>query len=201
MILVVANYRTGSTTACQELAGRYSYINEDEVFSFDRDPNSQQEFERLIVNKKSDVVIKIMPDHMLACEKIIPGFKDKLIDAADQIYYTIRLDFEAQCKSWYVCCETQKWHIGDESNITMDLAVDTENFHGRANWLLDGWKLIDQMYKQKPGECIVLESRNPCGLNAPYTFNKQAINNATWPEIDKDLLAQFNDLAIIKEAK
>ena len=202
MILVVANYRTGSTTACQELAGRYNYSNEDEVFSDKRIVTRQSEFERLILNKETAAVIKVMPEHIAESEKVIPFFWDKLLEAAEEIYYTIRLDFEAQCRSMHTCWITDQWHSDTEYlEQPMHSTVDPGSYYDMQFKLLDEWIFMDQLYFTNPGELLVLERRTHRGLNAPYTFNKQAINNATWPEINKDLLAQFNDLTIIKEAK
>ncbi len=200
MILVVANYRTGSTTACQEIAGKYNYINEDEVFSYDRQPGCQYEFNRLIVGKKTNVVIKLMPNHITAAEKVIPNFMNKLIEASEKIYYTTRLDFYAQCKSWITCWITNQWH---DANIPpkqpMFLTVDPVFFHEQATYLMSKWIMLEELYKQNSGECILLENRKPCGSNAPYTFNKQDINNAAWPKLDNQLIKQFNNLTIIKQ--
>jgi len=201
MILVIANYRTGSTTACNEIAGSYGYINEDEVFSDKRIVTRQVEYQRLIINKKTDVVIKLMPEHITEAEKVIPGFWNQLLEAAEAIYYTIRLDFEAQCRSMHTCWVTAQWHSDTEYlEQPMHSTVDPESYYEMQNELLLRWIEIDQLYFSNPGELLVLERRPHCGLNAPYTFNKQAINNATWPDINKEFLAQFKDLTIIKEA-
>ena len=203
MILVISNYRTGSTTACKELAGSYGYANADEVFSDKRNLKSRHAaFDRLILNYKTDTVIKIMPDHMTEAEKVIPFFFEKLIQAAEAIYYTIRLDFEAQCRSMHTCWVTDQWHSAAEHlEQPMHSTVDPSSYYDKQSELLNQWIEIDQLYFSNPGELLVLERRPQRGLNASYTLNKQAINNAIWPAIDKDMLAQFNDLDIIKEAK
>lgn len=202
MILVFSNYRTGSTTACEELAEKYNYINEDEVFSINCGERSNiSEYGRLIIHSKKNVVIKLMVDHIADSNNLITSFAWAVPESAEKIYYTIRLDFEAQCKSWFVACHTDKYHDGPKNNttVTRDMTpiVHYNDFNELGVRLFNNWILMDYYYKKYPGELIILENRNE-----PYTFNKEDINNTDWPCMDyiKHLTEQLKNLSIIKRS-
>ena len=92
MILVLTNYRTGSTTLCKQLAQQYSYENLDECFH-----ESLVDIHKDVlrsVYSKNDVVVKLMPNHIYRSD--IDNLLAKLVEVAEKIIVLVRKN-----KNWF----------------------------------------------------------------------------------------------------
>ena len=112
-IVVLANYRTGSTALCKLLSNITGYINLDE--DFHRTTSTRGRFK----NTQGPSIVKIMPDQ-------IPGIRviDELFDNAFVIGL-YRRNFPAQVVSWITCIKTNQWHneLGRMVSIPKDLKI------------------------------------------------------------------------------
>ena len=195
MILVIANYRTGSTTFCKELAEVYGYANFGERFNPSFDEETLRNHFSQLNDDQHNIVIKLMPNQITRSIGYIPNFLQTIVDKAEKVYYTTRLDLDAQCKSWYVCRATGNFHSSDEDNNPMNEYVTETAYNDLCLELLNYYIEINEHFKQHPGQIIVLENRDN-----PYTFNKADIHSTQWPTINDTLLQQFNNLDIIKRS-
>ena len=129
MILVLTNYRTGSTTLCKQLAQQYSYENLDECFH-----ESLVDIHKDVlrsVYSKNDVVVKLMPNHIYRSD--IDNLLVKLVEVAEKIIVLVRKDFDQQCQSYYVCKQTHNWH--DNFSQPVDITLDKDRWLWCVNFL------------------------------------------------------------------
>ena len=195
MILVIANYRTGSTNVCKMLAEKYSYTDEGEAFHY-LYPGTQirSEFNRMInCNDCNDVVIKIMPPHFDASERYVPNFFRAVTVKAEEIYYTVSLDFDRQCKSWCICDVTGRFHSAEDSDAPMLDIVTPERYDPICLELLENWRAIDKYYESDPGTVIIMQHLK----GEAYKFGQKDLNDTVWPE--NKYIDQFNQLHLIRK--
>jgi LPS sulfotransferase NodH len=100
-VVIFASYRTGSTALCDFISKKYKLVNFDEVFH-DMVPERTTRF----LNYKGNYVIKIMPDQLTEENN---SLLKTIIDNSFIIKLT-RADVIKQIASFYICCETRKWH-------------------------------------------------------------------------------------------
>ena len=100
-VVIFASYRTGSTALCDYISKKYKLANFDEVFH-DNVPERTARF----LDYKGNYVIKIMPNQIT--DKYSSLLK-KIVDDSFLIKLT-RTDVIKQIASFYICCETDKWH-------------------------------------------------------------------------------------------
>ena len=114
-ILVIANYRTGSTALCNLIAKQTGYINLDEHFhpKFNRSYKSWRD---------KLTVIKIQPDH-----QVPPHHWNELLDKSYVIGIT-RRDIVEQIASFYLCHKTQIWHEKQSSDLVDDYLIDIDEY-------------------------------------------------------------------------
>lgn len=155
MILVIANYRTGSTTLCKELCEQYGYTMSEksgELFHGHKTLDYSELFEQH--------VIKVMPDHIMHC---MDTFKQFYL-AAERVIYCVRKDFCAQLLSYCAAQKTHQWHpsyieasqsIRDNSAVNFNNELRTVHY----NKLFKNLELQSKMFKLYPGELIYLEQR------------------------------------------
>lgn len=113
-ILVIANYRTGSTALCDLLSKHTGYQNLDEYF---HPAKNFKNFKKLL-NKK--IIVKIMPDHPVGNNwgYLLENFF---------ILGITRRDLVAQITSFYICDQTRIWHNKKNFEINMPAQVNVVN--------------------------------------------------------------------------
>lgn len=110
-IVVLANYRTGSTAFCDIISKETGLLNLDEVFH----PSTHER--KYGIYSNVPCVIKIMPDH----------FNHPLIEHLLSTSLIIGLNRKnkiAQITSFYICHMTQRWHYSSDTpikNYTVDI--------------------------------------------------------------------------------
>jgi LPS sulfotransferase NodH len=112
-IVVLANYRTGSTALCEILSKITGYPNLDEDFHFD--VTNRQQF----VQDKKPSIIKIMQDQHP------PEYLIERVFGNAFIIGIYRRDFPAQVVSWIISKKTDKWHkrSGNDVMIPAKLTI------------------------------------------------------------------------------
>lgn len=161
MILVIANYRTGSTTLVNQLCEQTGYQKSShggEMF-FNKQPEHPP---------GSDWVIKVMPDQI----KNHKGFEQNYLAVAERIIYSARQDFGAQICSYELAFKSG-WHPaeieshGAIKNIKGIHEIDFTKCNRHQNKLLNNLKNQITLYKQHGGEWKWLEERE----QKPYRSN------------------------------
>jgi LPS sulfotransferase NodH len=102
-VVIFTSYRTGSTALCDFISKKYNLTNFDEVF---HNHIELQQRRKKFLNYQGKFVIKIMPDQITNENKELIV---KLIKECFIIKLT-RTDVIKQIASFYICCETNKWH-------------------------------------------------------------------------------------------
>ena len=161
MILIIANYRTGSTTFAKELGGTGAEYLHDHIY---KPPNSIWEDGEKFLPLQH--VYKIMPDQF-EYEKNYESFKKDYIEKAKKIYYTLREDINAQLESAMYASVTADYHPhGVGWN---ELASEEEQRKAKAFWhegsgnIKTLFKNLDwqrNIYKEFGGELVWLENRH-----------------------------------------
>ena len=118
-IIVLANYRTGSTALCNILSKNYKIQNYDEFFNTTK-PD--------ILNEK--FIIKIMPDH-----NIPKSFNEKFNDSF--VIGLKRKSLVDQIISFYICHMTQVWHYKNISqNMYYEIKIDELEIINQSRYIL-----------------------------------------------------------------
>ena len=159
--VIVANYRTGSTTFSQSIGGSgFEYLHK-KIRDF-TGPNEEQ-------------VFKIMPDNW-QYEKHWEDFKRLYLDVADKIYICARRDFNAQISSHIYATYTKDWHPNNtgkpglpnisnsilEEYKTMSYDLDLRNLEWQS-----------KIYKEYDAELVWLEDRYDVKNKYTRKFNME----------------------------
>lgn len=153
MILVIANYRTGSTTLIKELHQKTGYKYWEQYTG---------EWLHLAVGYRppSDEIqlYKVMPDHMLVNHKL---FATQYLNVADKLYFTLRKDVRSQIDSMIRSSHSGFWHPGDISTVAKkDILIDNHREITFAkNIILNNLKWQKELYNEYGGEIVYLEDR------------------------------------------
>ncbi len=122
-IVVITNYRTGSTAFCDIVAKKLRLINLDEAFH----PQLKR---KLPTRASQKTIIKIMPDHFDQ-----PGAQDALSNA--YVVGLTRKDLTSQIASFYVCHVSKHWHdveSRDRNDYTID--INTNEIEDQIQYIL-----------------------------------------------------------------
>ena len=155
MLLVLAGYRTGSTTLCWGFAEHEVESGRDfEVFidGYQQDPTPYE-----------GKVVKVIP--MQLNDNEWQHFKEHWLPAADDIVYSCRRDWHAQVKSYIVAKSSKQWHpvevnpylAFNESQVSVTITKRDLNIWSarlRTNYLRMG-----EVYKEYEGYITWLEDR------------------------------------------
>lgn len=177
-ILVITNYRCGSSYYGHTLAAKLKLANYGEILNSNNKngtatvPGTASHREKL--NTLSDGVYKIMPDQV--CDVPL----EEWIDAVDLHVFLYRRDFIAQAKSWIAINETNDWYnnglVGNPFTgkygtlVTHTIAPSQEIADRRTQQLIGNWETIRTVYECYPSEVVCLEDFN---YTKPY--NKKYI--------------------------
>lgn len=124
-ILVLSNYRTGSTALCEYLSNHTNLINLDEIF---HRLNNHNEFEKY---KNSKIIVKIQPD------QIDNIYWNYLIESCF-IIGLIRKDIVAQIASLYICDITQHWHDQkNKKNKKYNVDIDIDKIENQCRYIIN----------------------------------------------------------------
>ncbi len=145
MILVLTNYRTGSTNFCKYLAEQNNYTNCDELFH-PRKSNREQEHIQFIKDNPRSVV-KVMPDQILNAKT--PNLLELLVELSEKIYVLVRKDLYNQCKSYYVALQLENhWH--DNFKSTKEITYNKDHWEHSMFFILDQQKKLIEIVKTLP---------------------------------------------------
>jgi LPS sulfotransferase NodH len=100
-IIVLANYRTGSTALCDILSKATGYANLDEAFHFKNQGKLFEEYR----DRQEPCIVKIMSDQIPSEKYLADLFGNSIIVG---IY---RRDFVEQLASFALAYETAVWHV------------------------------------------------------------------------------------------
>ena len=154
MIVLLSNYRVGSSTFIKELSAQTNKKYQLEFTGEYLHPEASARYRR----PSEDIEIyKIMPD------QIQPGFDDEFcldyLDKAQEIIYLLRKNFTEQVLSHAVADLTGEWHPISISNTPRDISVDINEFKKNEIILLRNLESQSNFYKRYPGKIIYLEDR------------------------------------------
>jgi len=145
MILVLTNYRTGSTNFCKYLAEQNNYTNCDELFHQLR--NDQQEENINFLKNNSQTVVKVMPDQILNAKN--SNLLELLVELSEKIYVLVRKDLYNQCKSYYVALQLENhWH--DNFKSTKEITYNKDHWEHSMLFILDQQKKLIEIVKTLP---------------------------------------------------
>lgn len=164
MILIIANYRTGSTTLVKRLC---------EIHGYSHTKYSGELFHghKYTSGHNSDSVVKVMPDQIPPDH--YTDFCADYCETAEQIYYCVRKDFDAQVRSYCIASTLGEWHpqtIEAQNHIRHSSAPGLNKMKIRLEHnpvvekLHHNLKSQAQLYKQYPGNLVWLENR----IQQPY---------------------------------
>lgn len=145
MILVLTNYRTGSTNFCQYLAKEHNYLNCDEIFHPLR--NDQQQENIQLIKDNPRTVVKVMPYQLLNAKT--PNLLDLLVDLSEKIYVLVRKDVYNQCKSYYIAMQLRNhWH--DNFKSTKEVTYNKDDWEHSLYFILDQYSKLLEIAKTLP---------------------------------------------------
>ena len=173
MILVIANYRTGSTTLLKELSQktgcRYSAQYTGEWLHLDLDYRPPSDKIRLY---------KVMPDHMI---RNYDMFVSQYLNVADKIYFSVRKDVRSQINSLIRAHASGVWHPGDIPHIGNEtITVDNSMIDKCKSVIMKNLESQKMLYDEFGGEIVYLEDRE----NAKY---KKRFDNIIVPDYNLEI--------------
>jgi hypothetical protein len=173
-ILVLANYRTGSSTLAYNLSKEYNlYFFPEPLRVTEENDRPMGRLAKRIRNGKNNFIIKFMPDQMNDCQRYV--------DIYNSDCYKIKLqrrDKIAQIASYYVSYVSGIWHSNnpaerrerfstpiymDDIDFSIDLILDNEKIFATLDAKFD-----QELYY----EDLNLESDKWVKLNAPANYNE-----------------------------
>lgn len=149
MILVIGNYRTGSSTFLSDLSEQtgLSYWN---MYTGEWCHSHAGGYRP----PSPDIgIYKIFPDQALEDDLV----KD-YINPAEKVYYTLRRDVRSQINSLIYSAHTGYWHDNDYAR-DLCVTVNRKTIAQCAKAILTNLKKQKQYYKKYGGELIFLEDR------------------------------------------
>ena len=139
-ILVIANYRTGSTALCDLLSKHTGYHNLDEYFH----PTKNSENFKTLLNKK--IIVKIMPDHPVGNNwgYLLENFF---------ILGITRRDVIAQITSFYICHRTHTWHSRKNCSnaVSSQVSIDHDDLENQCRYITN----MNLQYQQLKKHCEI----------------------------------------------
>lgn len=145
MILVLTNYRTGSTNFCQYLAKEHNYLNCDEIFHPLR--NDQQQENIQLIKDNPRTVVKVMPYQLLNAKT--PNLLDLLVDLSEKIYVLVRKDVYNQCKSHYIAIQLEDhWHSNFKN--TKEITYNKDAWEHSLYFICDQYSKLLKITKTLP---------------------------------------------------
>lgn len=134
-VLVIANYRTGSTALCDLLSKHTGYQNLDEHFNPSTTSNTFDKY----LDKK--IIVKVMPDHHPTgdtWQHLLDNFF---------IIGVARRDLTAQIASFYICDKTQIWHEKKNAKIHIPTVIDINDndIENQCRYILDQHSQYEQL--------------------------------------------------------
>lgn len=152
MIIVIANYRTGSTTLLKELSQKTGYRYSEQCtgewlhLNFDYRPPSDK-----------IQLYKVMPDQMLRNYRL---FVSQYLNVADKIYFSVRKDVRSQINSLIRAHASGAWHPGDISHIGNEtITVDNSTIDNCKSIIINNLESQKMVYDEFGGEIVYLEDR------------------------------------------
>jgi len=148
MILVISNYRTGSSTLLQKLSKETGLTYWDKCtgewcHGGYRPPVSEIGIYKIMADILRDIDIKTFEKHY--------------IEKADKIYYTVRKDIRSQINSAIYSFNTNWWHPHDKPEIfPVQKMTNIDHYKHRV---LDCLFKQRHLYKMFGGEIVYLEDR------------------------------------------
>lgn len=175
MLLVLAGYRTGSTTLCWGFAEHEVETGRDFDIFFDGYKEDPTPYD--------GKVVKVFP--MQLNDREWEHFKTYWIPAASDIVYSCRRDWHAQVVSYYVAQTAKQWHpvevnpynAFNEHQTSVSIAKRDLNIWGKK--LRENYLRMGEVYKKHEGFITWLEDRP----QQPYEN----------PNIQVNIVAETND--------
>jgi hypothetical protein len=160
VILIIANYRTGSTTLSKQLGGLGGeYLHWDYGYR----PLGQA------LHPREEYVIKVMPDQW-HYDILYDDFVKDFIKKADKIYYSLRKDFCAQLNSYLYALLTLDWSPWDDLPDNSPYENGPELWEYVAERLVKNIEWQTLVYQQHGGKKVWLEDRlDPAAKYTPRT--------------------------------
>lgn len=173
MITIVANYRTGSNTLVKSLSKitglRYSEITGEychPLLGGYRLPSEEYG------------IYKIMPTHILDS---IENFKKDFLEKSQNIFYSVRKDFDEECFSFSKAKISGVWHNDQilKNDLNFKIGLNIENLEIAKQHLLKNLEVQSLLYRQYPGTLCWLEDREQdkyidivdCNMELNWTSN------------------------------
>lgn len=201
-ILVITNYRTGSTNFVHAMAERHKLPMYGEIclpkWRVGNEGTEQGKIKKLAQGAKG--VYKIMPDQIK---------NSKLADwiaVSDKIYYLYRRDFNAQVRSWIGVTQSGSWrkngfvngktpHTGEYGKTEeFKVKVLPTNVKSCVNRLRKNYLSMAKSYKTSPGELVAYEDFYKDENYKPYNKKYNFFGHRGELQIpDLDIEALFNE--------
>jgi len=173
-ILVLANYRTGSSTLAYNLSKEYNlYFFPEPLRVTEENDRPMSRLAKRIRNGKNNFIIKFMPDQMNDCHRYV--------DIYNSDCYKIKLqrrDKIAQIASHYVSCVSGIWHSNNpaERGERFSPPIHINDIDFSIDLILDNEKIfatLDAKFDQELYyEDLNLESDKWVKLNAPDNYDE-----------------------------
>jgi len=163
-IIVIANYRTGSTAFCDIVANTTGLLNVDEIFHRAVDKTTYKKYH------DHGCVIKIMPDQ----------FDHPAVDSLLQTSWIIgitRRDIVAQIASFYICHMTGQWHnLKNTSTKNYNVPIDKDELENQVRYIVDMNSKYQILSEQYCTQQYYYEDINTKMTNSKFTVFHKPFN-------------------------
>lgn len=155
---VVAIARSGSSSLCKRVALQYDAKNLGEVFFpfyGNNDPSVyvNKLLELIEISKNKNIVVKILVNKSEQPRDIIKV----LLESSAKIFYCLRLDHAAHCKSILGSIHTKKFGKRKPIDKLIHLDLNGDIVESQGNRLIAYTKTQGQWFKEFPGELSILD--------------------------------------------
>jgi len=139
-ILVLSNYRTGSTAFCDTIAKHFDLKNYDEHLYY-----SAESYQNILdLVDQNQIIFKIQPDQ-------IPVNCWEELTKKCYVIGLERKNILNQIVSFYICSRTQVWHNTDKNpdveKLTADIAIDRFDIEDEIRYILKMRKIYNENKK------------------------------------------------------
>ena len=154
MIVVVANYRTGSSTLIRKLY-KETGLRPYKKFTGEWCHNADMGYRP---PHPGIQLYKIMPDNVCQQDNI-ERFKREYLKCADRLIFNVRKNVREQVNSALYSSVTKFWHPGDKLPVTKTVLTNVNSINHVVNLITVNLKLQRMWYREFGGELMFLEDR------------------------------------------
>jgi LPS sulfotransferase NodH len=191
---IIANPRSGSTSAAKEIANELGVHNLNEIMHGYRHNTTSEEriarvIEVLAMSRNKDILIKFHVEDLVMIHEYSVNLLKEVFKRSSKLYYTVRLDYKSQIISQILAQKTNYW--GRNRNTDEVVVLEADQIPKYNDKLINMLSIQGEWFKAFPGKLLVLENResNPY---PKFQFKFEEFDYLNRFQ-DIDVLAIFNE--------